>query len=218
MPASITSHWEASGLNRCSSSANSAGETRRPAPGCAASPCDAGTVTGNKSSYLLSEASPGFPVGAGPRSSPRRSGPVGAGPFVISRASHALAGHSWRRPPPSGREERGSSLTSADEVQRLGIERGGEDAAARGGRSRPHRGQPWHAQDPTECRRALLMWGARSTLPSRSWHPFRHLRQRAELGIRFIEGRPLQRSPFRLFGPCPKSQTARSSLPCPSAM
>ncbi len=104
------------------------------------------------------------------------------------------------------------------EVQRLGIERAGEDAAARGGRSRPHRGQPWHAQDPTECRRALLMWGARSTLPSRSWHPFRHLRQRAELGIRFIEGRPLQRSPFRLFGPCPKSQTATSSLPCPSAM
>ena len=218
MPASITSHWEASGLNRCSSSANSAGETRRPASGCAASPCDAGTVTGNKSSYLLSEAPPGFPVGAGPRSSPRRSGPVGAGPFVISRASHARAGQSRRHPPPPDREERGSSPTSADEVQRLRIERDREAAAARGGGSRPPRKQPSHTQDPTECRRALLMWGARSTLPSRSWHPFRHLRQELSWVSASSKGDRCSGRPSGFFGPCPKSQTARSSLPCPSAM
>lgn len=161
------------------------------------------------------------------RSSPRRSGPVGAGPFVISKASHARSGHGQRHPPPSGRQERRSSLTSAAAgLQQLGVERDGEARAAEdrasqryAGCARDHiAGQPSHTQDPTECRRALLLWGARSTLLSRSWHPSRHLRQRVELGLCFIEGRPFQRSPFRLFGPCPKSQTATSSLPCPSEM
>lgn len=160
------------------------------------------------------------------RSSPRRSGPVGAGPFVISRAIHARPGLSRRHPPPSGRDERSSAWTSAAELQRLGVERDGKARAADDGSSQRYArwardhiaGQPSHAQDPTECGRALLLWGARSTLLSRSWHPSRHLRQRVELGLCFIEGRPLERSPFRLFGPCPKSQTATSSLPCPSEM